>query len=156
MTASHSLACLIVSTGCFWMKQVFYPKGGDHVGQEGARVRKTLWDERYDFDATKLKQFPIASEKPLELATRLDSFAQKLGQLAPAKIAQSEAIADDRTNKARPEYEATRHKMIALQEEPDWKCYRLYGLLDEPFTMHHYDAPEINLGERAFEIVMAR
>src|SRR5262249_24034968 len=29
------LGLLNSSTACFWMKQVFFPKGGDHVGQEG-------------------------------------------------------------------------------------------------------------------------
>jgi hypothetical protein len=44
--------------------------------------------------------------------------------------------------------------MIALQEELDWRCYRLYGLHEEP--NEHSDPPPLRLGERAFEIVMAR
>ena len=47
-----------------------------------------------------------------------------------------------------------RRRMIALQEELDWRCYRLYGLLEE--EVECADPPEIDLGERAFEIVMAR
>ena len=46
--------------------------------------------------------------------------------------------------------------MIALQEELDWQCYRLYGLLDEDLCYHGDDLPELALGQRAFEIVMAR
>ena len=38
------LGLLNSSTACFWLKQVCFPKGGDHVGQEGARVRRSLWD----------------------------------------------------------------------------------------------------------------
>ncbi len=144
------------STACFWMKQVFYPKGGDHVGQEGARVRKTLWDERFEFDGTKLKQFPVTAEKPVELARRMDSLAQQLTELTPGEIARREVPARDNLTKAHAEYEPTRRKMIALQEELDWECYSLYGLIDEPLTMPHFDVPEIDLGERAFEIVMAR
>jgi hypothetical protein len=49
--------------GCFWMKPVLYPKGGDHIGTEGARIRRTFWDERFDFDGTKLGKFP--SRTPL-------------------------------------------------------------------------------------------
>lgn len=44
--------------------------------------------------------------------------------------------------------------MIALQEELDWRCYRLYGILKE--AAEHPDPPPLALGERAFEIVMAR
>lgn len=44
--------------------------------------------------------------------------------------------------------------MIALQEELDWRCYRLYALHDGP--PEHPDPPPLQLGERAFEIVMAR
>jgi hypothetical protein len=45
--------------------------------------------------------------------------------------------------------------MIAAQEELDWECYRLYGLLDDDLT-HRGDVPGIALGERAFEVVLAR
>ncbi len=44
--------------------------------------------------------------------------------------------------------------MIELQEELDWRCYRLYGLLSD--APEHPNPPGLRLGERAFEIVMAR
>ena len=53
------LGLLNSSTACFWMRQVCFPKGGDDVGQVGARVRRSLWDERYAFNATNLEQFPL-------------------------------------------------------------------------------------------------
>ena len=46
--------------------------------------------------------------------------------------------------------------MIALQEELDWEVYRLYGLIDEDLTADRRRAPGLQLGERAFEIVLAR
>jgi hypothetical protein len=46
--------------------------------------------------------------------------------------------------------------MIGLQEELDWHVYHLYGLLDESLTLPIGDSPPVRLGERAFEIVMAR
>jgi hypothetical protein len=46
--------------------------------------------------------------------------------------------------------------MIASQEELDWECYRIYGLLTEPCHLSAEQVPSINLGERAFEIVLAR
>jgi len=125
------LGLLNSSSGCFWMKQVFYPKGGDHVGNEGARVRTTLWDERYDHDSTKLNQFPITEKKPLELAQTLDQMAKDLMKHAPVYALATPA------NHAPTALDATKHhwtetlqRMIALQEELDWECYQLYSLTE--------------------------
>jgi len=50
--------------------------------------------------------------------------------------------------------------MIACQEELDWHCYRLYGLLPEGVAPSELEwsgaSVEVGLGERAFEIVLAR
>ena len=46
--------------------------------------------------------------------------------------------------------------MIAVQEELDWEVYRLYGLIDEDLTYAGDDLPGLALGERAFEIALAR
>ena len=47
--------------------------------------------------------------------------------------------------------------MIAIQEELDWEVYRLYGLIDEDdLTYVTDDLPGLALGERAFEIALAR
>ena len=52
-------------------------------------------------------------------------------------------------------------RMIALQEELDWECYRLYGVIDEECRYvdeaeNPCEPPPLALGERAFEIVLAR
>ncbi len=60
---------------------------------------------------------------------------------------------------ARTQSARLRRQMIAAQEELDWRCYRLYGLLpagSEESDFEHPAPPEVALGERAFEIVMAR
>lgn len=57
---------------------------------------------------------------------------------------------------ARRRTESLRRQMIATQEELDWQCYRLYGLLPADAGVEHPDPPEVALGERAFEIVLAR
>ena len=46
--------------------------------------------------------------------------------------------------------------MIALQEELDWQVYSIYGLHPEDLRAPEEDVPELALGERAFEIVLAR
>jgi hypothetical protein len=52
--------------------------------------------------------------------------------------------------------ESIRRQQIAWQEELDWRCYRLYGLLTGDTDYEYPNPPEINLGERAFEIHLAR
>ena len=46
--------------------------------------------------------------------------------------------------------------MIATQEELDWEVYRLYGLINEDLTYSGDNLPGLALGERAFEVVLAR
>ena len=150
------LGLLNSSPAAFWMKQVAFPKGGDHVGTEGARVRKTLWDERFAFNATALLPFPIPSELPLERARQIDGLATSLTPNLPSALASTSAPSSVALTKAREEHEHILSDMIFLQEELDWHCYSLYGLIKEPAT---YDGPPIegfSLGQRAFEIVMAR
>ncbi|WP_300336614.1 BREX-2 system adenine-specific DNA-methyltransferase PglX [Accumulibacter sp.] len=60
---------------------------------------------------------------------------------------------------ARTQSARLRRQMIAAQEELDWRCYRLYGLLpagSKESDFEHSAPPEVALGERPFEIVMAR
>ena len=45
--------------------------------------------------------------------------------------------------------------MIALQEELDWQVLRSYGLVGDDVGPVD-DPPPLTLGERAFEIVLAR
>jgi hypothetical protein len=46
--------------------------------------------------------------------------------------------------------------MVAAQEELDWEVYRLYGLVNEDLTYSGEDLPGLTLGERAFEVALAR
>jgi hypothetical protein len=142
------------SMACFWLKQVCYPKGGDHVGQEGARVQKTKWDERYAFNGGNVQNFPLVSPRPLSLARQIDTEAQVFSANLPvptiARVTPTQSLLETNFRNA----VAARARMIALQEELDWRCYRLYGLLGE--APEHPDPPPLQLGQRAFEIVMAR
>jgi hypothetical protein len=47
-------------------------------------------------------------------------------------------------------------EQIALQEELDWEVLAAFGLVPADLAMQSMDAPALNLGERAFEIVLAR
>jgi Domain of unknown function (DUF7008) len=148
------LGLLNSSAACFWMKQTFYPKGGDHLGQEGARVRKTFWDERFEFTATGLLSFPLVEPYPTDLAQELDRLGQRLTATLPSALLAHTIPSRVELDAAHDLALSLRQAMIALQEELDWRCYHLYGLLDE--KIEYPSPPEIDLGQRPFEIAMAR
>lgn len=148
------LGILNSSTGCFWMKQVFYPKGGDHVGNEGARIRKTLWDERYEFDGTKLKAFPVVKDdRTLQLARKLDQMGSELTEISPARLV-SLPVSEWRLEERKTRNEDLIGECIAIQEELDWLAYEAFGLVDSVPT--ESAPPSIEFGQRAFEIALAR
>jgi len=156
------LGLLNSSVACFWLKQVCFPKGGDSVGREGARVRKTLWDERYAFNSTNVAEFPIIDNRPVDCGSSLNFHAQQLAASLPSSmLTVSRNTLPTRASLDTAYIESTRLRlqMIAIQEELDWQCYRLYGLLPtecEAAVFEHSAPPEVAFGERAFEIVLAR
>ncbi|WP_405105587.1 BREX-2 system adenine-specific DNA-methyltransferase PglX [Micromonospora sp. NBC_01405] len=143
------LGVLNSSTACFWLKQVCHNKGSQGVN-EGFKSQD--WERFYDFTGTKLQEFPLPGEYPLDRARDLDGLAQRLSSLTPAAVAASGVPTRQRLAEAETGYHSVRARMIALQEELDWEVYRLYGLIDDDLTSA--DPPELALGERAFEIVL--
>jgi hypothetical protein len=149
------LGLLNSSTACFWMKQVMT---GKHKGDGGEAHADPAY-QRFEFSGTQLQNFPLSSEKPTLLTRRLDEIARQLGENAASRILELWAKGED-LNALLEEAEAKsglfRRQMIALQEELDWKCYQLYGLHADDAQFAGDDLPELALGQRAFEIVMAR
>jgi hypothetical protein len=147
------LGLLNSSTACFWLKQVFHNKGST-VDDKGARQRTAPFEDFYEFTGTGLQLFPLADPPPIDLAYKLNTdaicFAENLPAAVCARAIPKRAALDE----ARVKADAARSSMIALQEELDWCCYSLYGLHDAPPM--HATPPSLRLGERAFEIVMAR
>ncbi|WP_313566033.1 BREX-2 system adenine-specific DNA-methyltransferase PglX [Mobilicoccus sp.] len=151
------LGVLNSSTACFWLKQNSYPKGGDPMGKDGARVSQQPWSDRYEFTGTTLQDFPLPSELPLARPRRLDEMARTLPTYLDAAVPESGRPHPPLIARMGKEEEEARCRMIALQEEMDWETYRLYGLLDEDLTLPESETlPEVALGERAFEIALAR
>ena len=150
------LGLLNSSTACFWLKQICFPKGGDTVDKEGARIRKLLWDVYYAFDSTKLKQFPIPEEKPLALTKQIQAEADQRSALLPEQLCANGVVTRARLDQARSQAMSSLARMVALQEELDWQCDRIYGILEEDLTLPSDQVPPLQLGERAFEIVLAR
>ncbi|BCL27146.1 BREX-2 system adenine-specific DNA-methyltransferase PglX [Streptomyces aurantiacus] len=155
------LGVLNSSTACFWLKQVSHDKGSQGIN-EGFKSQE--WERFYEFTGTKLQDFPLPTPLPLFLGRSLDALAQELATHEPSAIcAANELPTRTRLDDANTAWTRTRQRMIALQEELDWEVYHSYGLLTDsertrlttlsptPTTI-----PQVRLGERAFEIVLAR
>lgn len=150
------LGVLNSSTACFWLKQNSYPKGGDPVGKDGARVSQQPWSDRYEFTGTTLQNFPLPAALPLYRGRFLDHLAQSLASVSPASVVTSALPTASTLSEAQKHTHNLRGQMVAAQEELDWETYRLYGLIDEDLTYTGNALPELELGQRAFEIVLAR
>lgn len=155
------LGLLNSSVACFWMQQVCHNKGGPGGGSS----KDEKWHDFYEFASTAIAEFPLAKIQPVEIATRLDSKASQLAPFQPAGLmaavnAGTQALPTRASlDVARMRAAQLRRLMIADQEELDWSCYGLYGLLprdSQASDFEHTAPPEVALGERAFEIVLAR
>ncbi|MDU0301730.1 BREX-2 system adenine-specific DNA-methyltransferase PglX [Streptomyces sp. PAL114] len=151
------LGLLNSSTAGFWLKMVSHGKGNGGVN-EG--YRGAAWEEFFEFTGTKLQEFPIPASYPTSLATALDALAQQLSAFSPSSITAESTPTAPALREAKAAWESTCARMIALQEELDWQVYSLYNL--HPEDLHVSEdpddpsIPELTLGERAFEIVLAR
>jgi hypothetical protein len=147
------LGVLNSSTACFWLKQVCHDKG---IRGEGGGFTSDDWEHFYEFTGTKLEEFPLPVTYPLERARELEILAQQLVASNACTVAATGTPTRQRLATARQDWQTTRARMIALQEELDWQVYSLYGLLADELLAPAEAVPELKLGERAFEIVLAR
>lgn len=150
------LGLLNSAVACFWMKQIFHKKGTISSGTGGLVIER--WEPFFEFDGTKLQQFPIpAGPAPGALARNLDELASMLNDCQPDRVAERSVPSRSDIDLARSEADRTFARMVAGQEELDWECLHLYGLTEESLTAPEgREAPPLNLGERAFEIILAR
>ncbi len=151
------LGLLNSSTAGFWLKQVSHDKG---IRGEGGGFTSDDWERFFEFTGTKLQEFPLPAEHPTTLATTLDALAQQLSAISPEAVAVEAAPVASALREAKVRWESIRARMIALQEELDWQVYSLYNLHSEDLRVSEDpddpNIPELALGERAFEIVLAR
>ena len=167
------LGLLNSSTACFWMKQIFHDKGST-VDAHGARQATVAFENFREFTSTGLLKLPLPVDRPLLTARLLDILATRARDFQPASIASRGAPTRAALATAQSAAQLARSQMIAYQEELDWECYRLYGLTEEDLTQRREGAkedqtssdlcasaplrepPPLSLGQRAFEIVLAR
>lgn len=156
------LGLLNSSVACFWLKQVCFNKGNGGIG---GGISDEKWELRYAHNASQVAEFPLPAQRPTSIARSIDTECENLSWCTPATRLRfanegSQALPtrqnlDDFIGRG----ERTRERLIAWQEELDWHCYGLYGLLPEGQSNLSFEGgapPGIKLGERAFEIVLAR
>jgi hypothetical protein len=151
------LGLLNSSTAGFWLKMVSHSKGTE--GHQSG-IKTEAWEQFYEFTGTKLQEFPLPAVYPTELGTKLDALAQQLTATNSATLAAENTPTAAVLRDAMSRWGSIRARMIALQEELDWQVYSLYNLHSEDLRVSEDpddpNIPELALGERAFEIVLAR
>ena len=156
------LGLLNSSVACFWLKQVCHNKGGGGIN-EGHRGDK--WEFFFAFNSSNVAEFPLCEKHPVELARTLDTLVCDIDSCLPAarlRLAAegSQPLPTRHTLDQMQERAAgLRRQLVAWQEELDWGCYVLYGLMPaDAGDLRRVSGapPEVKLGERAFEIVLAR
>jgi hypothetical protein len=151
------LGLLNSSTAGFWLKQVSQSKGNGGIG---GGISDEFWEHRFEFTGTKLQEFPLPASYPTALGTSLDALAQQLTAASPTALAAEATPTAALLREAQVRWHSTRARMIALQEELDWQVYALYNLHPEDLRVSEDPddpaIPKLALGERAFEIVLAR
>ena len=159
------------STACFWLRQVCACKG---LGGQGGGIKPEFWHRAYAFNGTQVASLPIPRRPPAQLPTALDENSTALQAQSPAATLASWSGPESgelRTRLATARDHATRlrRQLIAWQEELDWQIYESFGLVEgaaasgpaavslpEGEAMDRVAECGLELGERAFEIVLAR
>ncbi len=160
------LGLLNSSAACFWLKQVCHNKGST-VDEKGARQRTAAFEDFYAFNATQLGALPIPKCQPTQLPTLLVQTSTAFAAQSPRSTLVNWSglkgvVLHTRLATARAETMRLRRQLIAFQEELDWQIYETFGLLtvgnggSQPENQVVVPTEGLELGERAFEIVMAR
>ncbi|MGZ0143365.1 BREX-2 system adenine-specific DNA-methyltransferase PglX [Rhodococcus qingshengii] len=147
------LGTLNSSTACFWLKQNSHNKGNGGIG---GGIGDESWEPRYEFTGTTLQDFPLPATDALHRSRHLDTLAQQIAALEPSAAIMADGATNHVVTSSRTEHAHIRASMLAEQEELDWEVYRNYGLIDDELFLPAGQAPGITLGERAFEIALAR
>jgi len=153
------LGMLNSSLACFWLKCVVQAKSSFIEA----------WETRFEFDSTKLGKLPIPAHQPTQLPTLLVQTSKDQQSQSPSATLASwggpgSGDLSSCLAYARDEWHRQRRQMIAWQEELDWQIYEAFGLIDpedgvslpERQAMDAIPPEGIVLGQRAFEIVLAR
>ena len=141
------LATLNSSVTCFWMRENSQPKGG------GA---DTPWTRTFEFTGTMLNSLPLPVHAPRDRARELDKLAREKAAHERGLSLLNMLPTREHLEHERTTLELLKGRLIAEQEELDWDIYAQYGLTSDSLTYTGDDLPGLTLGQRAFEINLAR
>ncbi|MFF9627972.1 BREX-2 system adenine-specific DNA-methyltransferase PglX [Streptomyces fradiae] len=151
------LGLLNSSTACLWLKLNCHDKG---IRGEGGGFTSSEWERFYQFNGSNIDRFPLPASYPTALAASLDTLGQQHAATTASAVAKAVPPTAFALREAHKTWESIRARMISLQEELDWQVYSLYNLHPEDLRVSEDpddpNIPELALGERAFEIVLAR
>ena len=124
------LGVLNSSTACFWLKQVSHNKGGRGVRARRSRAERGI--DRYEFTGTKLEEFPLPTDLPLDRRPRSSTSLPSSSPPPPStRCATTATPTRDRLAAAHAEWLHLARRDDPVQEELDWDVYRSYGLLTD-------------------------
>ncbi|SEN18543.1 Eco57I restriction-modification methylase [Stigmatella aurantiaca] len=149
------------SVACFWLKQVCQNKG---LRGQGGGMTSEPWEQFFQFGGTRLGTFPLAQVRCAqteEFAAALEALARKSALDSVEKCVGEQAVSGaialrDALSGRRKRDLSRLCRMVGLQEELDWLCYRLYGIAPDVEVRRPDDVQSIVPGQRPFEIVLAQ
>ncbi|MDJ1130790.1 BREX-2 system adenine-specific DNA-methyltransferase PglX [Streptomyces iconiensis] len=153
----HLVGLLNSSTVALWLKLTCFCKGN---ATASSGMADQPWSWNYQFNSANIERIPLPAHFPDTLAAALHSLSLQLVANIPSTLTASTIPAHETLREAYVNWQKARAKMITLQEELDWQVYSLYKLHPDDLRVsddpESPDIPELALGERAFEIVLAR
>lgn len=148
----HLLGVLNSSTALFWLKQNSHNKGNGGIG---GGIGDEEWEPRYEFTGTTLQDFPLVEADFTSFGYTMDSLATMHAAAQPSAVLKEAVPTAELLSESESLSTSLRGQSVAAQEELDWYAYRAYGITNEDLT--YSGTPlEMQLGERAFEIALAR
>ncbi|MEN3284735.1 MAG: hypothetical protein V7607_5875 [Solirubrobacteraceae bacterium] len=138
------------STACFWLKQVCQSKGNGGIG---GGIGDEAWEPRYALNASNVQDLPLPPDRRSDLSRLIDALARERSELLDAF---DDAALGEHVRQLAERDSELLATMISLQEELDWQLMAAYDLLPDDVLVVGAEAPPLRLGERAFEVVLAR
>jgi Domain of unknown function (DUF7008)/Eco57I restriction-modification methylase len=146
------LGLLNSSVACFYFK-----KTGFITNMGGARLSEPF-EDCYQFAGTQVGRLPVChrTEQFIEIAKTIDNLSQQASTYRPEFLTEEYLLDPSKLNESKMQYQSLLAQRIAWQEELDWLAYQAYGLLDESPLTGVAGPPAVLLGQRAFEMHLAR
>lgn len=131
------IAFLNSSAACFWMKQVCFPKAAaaKELHIEGMKPE----DNRYAFASGAIAQMPVPgldahatgilaklARASLELADQRNNLANKVVK----SVLEGSAAFEQALSACEMEHSKIKERLVALQEDIDWRIYYEFGLTE--------------------------